>query len=279
MNSIRIAFGALAASLALAAALVVSTGTASADIITTTPVPVPVPCVPAVGITCDHHHDGGFGPHGFGGGFNGHFINLGGGVSPIDVCPFGSYQVLSDHFPSYRGEFGQLFGGDPYTRFNQLRTQCAAPPVVSANGQCVTVRDTTARDGEFLNDSRQQFNNDLLRFRALHGGNDGLLSGLELGQLRQAHALELNRLGDWNQSFGRFRTVCQQQQPPVVIIQEVPAPAAVTCGCTTPATVTQTPEATAAPETTPAPVAAPPPTTFYHYPTAAPDTGGGPLGW
>jgi len=225
------------------------------------------PCLPVVGslIPCSPGgHDHGDGGH-YRDHFQGNTVILDGGPQ-YNVCDYPNYPTFLSRNDSYRGRFGSMFGPNPTVRFLQLRSSCGNNTVVTNDGQCVTYQQDAVRYGREYNDSVRGYNGLLGGILGGHHGNGGLLTGLEIDNLRRAHGQDAQRYGDWNRTVTQLRTVCNAQ-PPVTVINETPAPAA--CGCA--------PYALAP---APAPCAScssggPNSGSVYRYPVGAPATGDG----
>jgi len=129
-------------------------------------------------------------------------------------------------------------GNDPSNRWRSIRNSCSSGPIVSNNGDCITY--VTARD------SIRNYSNDYNRLRGLYNGDWNRASRAERDNLNRLYQLDRRYRGDWNSRLSGLRTVCQDNTPPVVIINDAPplayatAPAPVVAAPATPSAVAGT---------------------------------------
>jgi hypothetical protein len=191
---------------------------------------------------------GNFPGHGVGGGYGGHYPGAWGGPRidghylwldqnlGLDVCSDSNYGGWYSRNSSHRDGILRLLGGNPNLRWAQLHQSCGNSGVsVSNDGQCVTFRTDALRYGNDLNANRRDWSG--LRLRLLqshHGWNGSDLSLLSLGERNDWNrfsSLDRQRFDNYNRVNSELRTVCNDPNPQVVIVQ---APAAVTYSDPTP---------------------------------------------
>lgn len=148
----------------------------------------------------------------------------------LDVCSDSTYGGWYNRYSSHRDGFLRLLGGNPNARWMQLHSSsCTNQVSVSNDGQCVTYRQDALRYGNDLNANRRDWSG--LRLRLLsshHGWNGSDLSLLSLGERNdwnRLSGLDRQRFDNYNRVYSQLRTVCNDPNPQVVILQ---APAAVT---------------------------------------------------
>ena len=165
----------------------------------------------------------------------------------LDICDSGSsnYDVWLNRNGSYRDRIARQLNAQ---RWNDLRRSDCAGTVVSDDGQCVTY--VTARD------NIRNYTNDYNRLRGVYNGDFNRLSRTDRDNLNRLYSLSNRYRNDWNTNLSKLRTVCQDNTPPVVVINEAPTAAV---------TVTQS---------APAPVYAAPAPTSGSIPSGSVNTGG-----
>lgn len=146
----------------------------------------------------------------------------------LDVCSDTTYGGWYNRYSSHRDGFLRLLGGNPNARWMQLHSSsCGSGVSVSNDGQCVTYRQDALRYGNDLNTVRRDWSG--LRLRLLsshHGWNGSDLSLLSLGERNdwnRLSGLDRQRFDNYNRVYSQLRTVCNDPNPQVVILQ-APAP-------------------------------------------------------
>jgi hypothetical protein len=146
----------------------------------------------------------------------------------LDVCSDTTYGGWYNRNSAHRDGFLRLLGGNPNARWMQLHnSSCGSGVSVSNDGQCVTYRQDALRYGNDLNANRRDWSG--LRLRLLsshHGWNGSDLSLLSLGERNdwnRLSGLDRQRFDNYNRVYSQLRTVCNDPNPQVVILQ-APAP-------------------------------------------------------
>jgi len=142
----------------------------------------------------------------------------------LDTCGYGDYNTFLLRNGVHRDGILRLLGGDPQARWFALHQGCNNGGVsVSNDGQCVTFRTDAQRFGDELNGVRRDWGGLRLRLGQLHQGFNGtnldLLSLSERNDWLRLRNLDGQRFGDWNRTLGQLRTICNDPNPPVVIVQ------------------------------------------------------------
>jgi len=142
----------------------------------------------------------------------------------LDTCGYGDYNTFLLRNGVHRDGILRLLGGDPQARWFALHQGCSNGGVsVSNDGQCVTFRADAQRFGDELNGVRRDWGGLRLRLGQLHQGFNGtnldLLSLSERNDWLRLRNLDGQRFGDWNRTLGQLRTICNDPNPPVVIVQ------------------------------------------------------------
>lgn len=178
-----------------------------------------------------HNWPGNGGPrgHGYPGTWNdrldGRYFRLDQGPA-LDVCDSGAsnYDVWLNRNGSYRDRIVRQLNAQ---RWNDLRRVDCGAVSVSNDGQCVTFRQDALRYGNDLNTNRRDWSGLRLRLLSSHRGWNGsdlnVLSLSERNDWNRYVGLDRDRYNNYNRVYSQLKTVCNDPNPQVVIVQ-APAP-------------------------------------------------------